>query len=147
MLPPRAKVQLGRGRPLHVVTADEWGAIKHHLPYREYIRMRAPPADLYVVQYSTVWDCVKIGRSSNVENRLRQMGASQNLRLVLVALFPGHGHIERAVHRRLSAYRSAEGANSEWFNAPAPYAIKLINELIEQNRPEPLSSSESELRG
>ena len=127
------------------MTADEWGAIKHHLPYREYIRMRAPPADLYVVQYSTVWDCVKIGRASNVENRLRQMGASQNFRLVLVALFPGRGHIERAVHKRLSAYLSKEGTSNEWFNAPAQYAIKIINEPIEQNRPESLSSSESEL--
>ena len=97
------------------------------------------------MQYTTVWDSVKIGRTSDITNRLRQLEASHNFRLVVVASFPEHGHLERAVHRRLSAYRSAEGASNEWFNVPAQYAIKIINGLIEQNRPEFLSSSESEL--
>ena len=134
LLPHRNKVSLG-GRPSHTVTADEWDDIRPHLP----------SSDLYVAQYSTIWDCVKIGRTSDITNRLRQMEATHNSRFVVVASFPDHGHLERAVHRRLSAYRSAEGASNEWFNVPAQYAIKIINELIEQNRPESLSSSESEL--
>ena len=141
LLPQPTKSSLGRGRPSHMVTASEWDVIKLHLPYRDCIA----PSDLYVMQYTTVWDCVKIGRTSDITNRLRQLEASHNSRLVVVASFPDHGHLERAVHRRLSAYRSAEGASNEWFNVPAQYAIKIINGLIEQNRPESLSSSESEL--
>ena len=144
LLPHRNKVYLG-GRPSHTVTADEWDEIRLHLPYREHMYMHAPPSELYVMQYSTIWDCIKIGRTSDITKRLRQLEASQNFRLVVVASFPDHGHLERAVHRRLSAYRSAEGASNEWFNVPAQYAIKIINALIGQNRPESLSSSESEL--
>ena len=97
------------------------------------------------MQYNTVWDGVKIGRTSDVAYRLRTLEESHNFRLVLVASFPGYGHLERIVHKRWSAYRSVEGAGSEWFNAPAQYAIKINNELIAQNRPESLSASESEL--
>ena len=97
------------------------------------------------MQYDTVWDCVKTGRASDVLKRLRCLEESHNFRLVLVASFPGYGHIERLVHKQLSAYRSAEGAINEWFNVPAQYAVKIINTLILQNRPESLSSSESEL--
>ena len=97
------------------------------------------------MQYNTVWDCVKIGRTSDVAYRLRTLEESHNFRLVLVASFPGYGHLERIVHKHLLKYRSKEGPGREWFNIPAQYAIKVINELIEQNRPVSLSSSESEL--
>ena len=103
------------------------------------------PANLYVMQYNTVWDCVKIGRTSDVAYRLRTLEESHNFRLVLVASFPGYGHLERAVHKHLLKYRRKEGPGREWFNIPAQYAIKVINELIEQHRPVSLSSSESEL--
>ena len=87
----------------------------------------------------------KFGRTSDIANRLRELEMSHNSRLVVVASFPEHGHLERAVHKRSSAYRSTEGAGSEWFNVPVQYAIKVISELIEQNRQESLSSSDSEL--
>ena len=106
---------LGSGRPSHMVTASEWDVIQLHLPYRE----RIAPSDLYVMQYNTIWDCVKIGRTSDITKRLRELEMSHNSRLVVVASFPEHGHLERAVHKRLSAYRSTEGAGSEWFNVPA----------------------------
>ena len=141
LLPQPTKSSLGRGRPSHMVTASEWDVIKLHLPYRDCMA----PSDLYVLQYNTVWDYVKIGRASDVSKRLCSLEMSHNSRLIVVASFPGRGHLERSVHRRLSAYRSTEGAGSEWFNVPAQYAIKIISELIEQNRPEFLSSSESEL--
>ena len=128
-------------RPSHMVTLSDRDAIKLHLPYRECIA----PSDLYVMRYNTIWDCVKIGRTSDITKRLRELEMSHNSRLVVVASFPEHGHLERAVHKRLSAYRSTEGAGNEWFNAPVQYAVKLINELVEQNRPVSLSSSESEL--
>ena len=136
MLPQPTKSWFRGGRPSHMVTASEWDAIKLHLPYRECIA----PSDLYVMQYNTIWDCVKIGRTSDITKRLRELEMSHNSRLVVVASFPEHGHLERVVHERTSAYRSTAGAGSEWFNVPVQYVIKVINELIEQTRPESLSS-------
>ena len=119
-----------------------WDNIKLHILRREHAWERPRQACLYVVRYDTVWDCANIGRASDVAKRLRSLEESHNFRLVLVASFPGYGHIGKLVHKQLSAYRSAEGASNEWFNAPAQYAVKINNELIEQIRPEPLSSSE-----
>ena len=131
-------------RSSYVVTAEERDSIKFHIPRREHVWGRPCQACLYVLQYDTVWDYVKIGRASDVSKRLCSLEMSHNFRLIVVASFPDHGHLERAVHRRLSVYRSKEGPGREWFNVPAQYAIKVINELIEQNHPESLSLSESE---
>ena len=144
LLPQRDNTYIGNSSS-YVVTAEEWDNIKLHMPHREHVWERPRQACLYVVQYDTVWDCVKIGRASDVAKRLCSLKETHNFRLVFVASFPGYCHTGRLVHKQLPAYRSAEGTGSEWFNAPAQYAITVISELIEQNRPVSLSSSESEL--
>ena len=137
VLPQRDKVHLGHGgTPSHVVTREEWDGIKQHLP--------SPPNDLYVLQYSTVWDCVKIGRSSNVQRRIRQLEEGHNFRIVLLAIYPGKGHLERRVHQRLKRYQSNVGAGNEWFDLSANYALKVINEVIQQSQEESLPFLESE---
>ena len=98
-LPHRDKVYLGNGgTPSYVVTREEWNGIKHHLPQRLIARSFTPPNDLYVLQYSTVWDCVKIGRSSDLQRRIRSFEAGHNFRIVLLAAYPGKGHLERRDH-------------------------------------------------
>ena len=63
VLPQRDKVHLGHGgTPSHVVTREEWDGIKHHLAQRLIARSFAPQTDLYALQYSTIWDCVKNAR-------------------------------------------------------------------------------------
>ena len=137
VLPQRNKVYLGHGgTPSHIVTAEEWDEIKQPLP--------SPPNDLYVLQYSTVWDCVKIGRTSNVQSRVHGLEKGHNCRTVLLAVYPGKGHLERRVHQQLKAYQSDFGAGSEWFNLSADYALKVINEVIRQSQEESPSFSESE---
>ena len=125
------------------MTREEWDEIKFCIPYM-IARPITPQADLYVLQYSTVWDSIKIGRSSNVQNRIRELEKGHNFRIVLLAVYPGKGHLERRVHQQLKAYQSKFGVGSEWFDLSADYALKVINEVIRQSQEESPSFSESE---
>ena len=144
LLPQRNKVCFGQGSLSHAVTREEWDGIKHHLPQRLIARSFAPQTDLYALQYSTVWDCVKIGRSSNVQRRIRKFEEGHNFRTVLLAVYPGKGHLERRVHQQLKAYQNNFGAGSEWFDLSADYALKVINAVIQQSQEESLPFLESE---
>ena len=145
VLPQRNTFHVGHGgTPSYVVTREEWDGIKHHLPQRLIARSFAPQTDLYALQYSTVWDCVKIGRSSNVQRRIRKFEEGHNFRTVLLAVHPGQGHLERRVHQQLKAYQNNFGAGSEWFDLSADYALKVINEVIQQSQEESLPFLESE---
>ena len=124
MLPHRDKVHLANGgAPSYVVTREEWDKIKFCIPYL-IARPVTPQADLYVLQYSTIWDCVKIGRSSNVLSRIRKLEEGHNFRTVLLAVYPGKGHLERRVHQQLKGYQSNFGAGSEWFDLSADYVLR-----------------------
>ena len=144
LLPQRNKVCFGQGSLSHAVTREEWDGIKHHLPQRLIARSFAPQTDLYALQYSTIWDCVKIGRSSNVLSRIRCLEEGHNFRIVLLAVYPGKGHLERCVHQQLKGYQSSFGAGNEWFDLSADYALKVINEVIQQSQEECLPFLESE---
>ena len=145
VLPQRDKVHLGNGgTPSYVVTAEEWDEIKLCIPQRLIARSIEPPNDLYVLQYSTVWDSIKIGRSSNVQSRIRCLEKGHNFRMVLLAVYPGKGHLERHVHQQLKGYQSNFGAGNEWFDLSADYALKVINEVIQQSQEESLPFLESE---
>jgi hypothetical protein len=69
---------------------------------------------LYVIQMA-VTGAFKVGRTSNVDRRLRELqtGAPHRLRLLLLAR--DQGHRERAIHERLSRYRCRIGSG-EWFH-------------------------------
>ena len=99
-----------------------------------------------MLQYRTVWDCVQIGRSSNVQSRIRQLEEGHNFRIVLVAIYPGKGNLERCVQQQVKAYQSNSGAGSEWFDLSADYALNVINAVMRQSQEESLSFSESESR-
>ena len=144
LLPHRDKVHLGNGgTPSYVVTREEWDGIKHHISQHR-AASDTGQADLYVLQYSTIWDCIKIGRSSDVQSRIRSLENGHNFRIVLLAVYPGKGHVERRVHQQLEAYQSNFGVGSEWFDLSADNALKVIHEVIRQSREEPPSFSESE---
>jgi hypothetical protein len=73
--------------------------------------------DLYVIQMAVTGD-LKIGRSKNVGNRLKQLqtGAPHRLKIILVA--KGQGHRERKLHQALRTYRN-RGQRGEWFSEEA----------------------------
>ena len=144
VLPQRDKVCFGQGNLSHAVTAEEWDEIKLCIPQRLIARSIEPPNDLYALQYSTVWDSIKIGRSSNVQSRIRCLEKGHNFRMVLLAVYPGKGHLERHVHQQLKGYQSSFGAGNEWFDLSADYALKVISEVIQQSQEESLPFLESE---
>ena len=69
---------------------------------------------------------VKIGRAACVETRVRQLEACHNFRLIVLATFPGLGHLEAHVHAMLSESRAREGRGREWFHAPLDTVLHTI---------------------
>ena len=135
LIRPCERFRFGRGISTPVVTEDEWLAIQPLL---------SPASGLYVLQYSTVWDHVKIGRAQNIDDRVRSLGSSHNFQIKVLAFHPGLGYLEQHIHRRLLAYQSTDGSSTEWFNVPGSYALKVVDEVIQQSRQGSLSSSEPE---
>lgn len=69
--------------------------------------------DLYIIQ-SYVTGAVKIGRSGDVEARLRQLQTGSPHRLKLLASFEGKGGLEKNIHERVSKHRLH--MQGEWFH-------------------------------
>ena len=69
---------------------------------------------------------LKIGRAACVETRVRQLEASHNFRLVVLATFPGLGCLESRIHSLLSESRAREGRGREWFCAPLDNVLHTI---------------------
>ena len=69
---------------------------------------------------------LKIGRAACVQTRVQQLEASHNFRLIVLATFPGLGHLEPRVHSLLSESRAREGRGREWFNAPLDTVLHTI---------------------
>jgi hypothetical protein len=86
--------------------------------------------DLYVMKYSIDDTAVKIGRSDNVHKRRRHLEASQNFFVEVVAIFPGKGSLEAAVHHQLQNYQSKKGAGKEWFNISAADAALVCSNTL-----------------
>lgn len=89
-------------------------------------------AHLYIMQ-SKVTGAFKVGRSSNVENRLKQLqtGSPYELRVILV--LEDQGSQEREIHRRLRGYESQDTEGGEWFIEPGLPSIG--DELYEKLDP------------
>ena len=75
--------------------------------------MRKSGEHLYIIQ-SAVTGAVKIGRSNDVEKRLKQLQTGSPYRLVLLAKFENKGCIEIYLHRELARYKSV--MQGEWFS-------------------------------
>jgi hypothetical protein len=85
------------------------------------------PDDLYIMRYvGILQDVLKIGRSNNVENRRRALESCQNFHVEVLATFPGKGHLESEVHKRLAERRSARGPGREWFRIDLQGALEAV---------------------
>lgn len=73
-------------------------------------------AHLYIIQSGTT-GAFKVGRSSDVQARLKQLqtGSPYTLRIILV--LEGQGHRERELHHLLRGYESQQ-EGGEWFIEP-----------------------------
>jgi DNA-binding MarR family transcriptional regulator len=86
------------------------------------------PNFIYIIQ-----DCdstfLKIGRSNDPHNRIKNMQSGSSGVLRLVSTFKvGSVKAERAIHKELSEYRR----NGEWFDAPVELAIQVTNHITQQ---------------
>ena len=79
LIRPCERFRFGRGTCTQIVTKDEWLAIQPLL---------SPASGLYVLQYSTVWDRVKIGRAQNIDDRVRSLVVGHNLQHEIFVLPP-----------------------------------------------------------
>ena len=73
---------------------------------------------------------LKIGRSSDPQERTRQLIFGHNFKMVVVATFPGKGYLEPIVQHRLAGYRSNRGIGREWFGVSVEKALEVIADLI-----------------
>jgi hypothetical protein len=110
-------------RILQLISEREQGGLK---------RKAADQNDhLYIMRYIGVLrGVVKIGRSHNPEGRRKNLEASQDFHVELVAVFPDKGHLESAVHKKLAAKRSTRGAGTEWFRVDVQEALDVVKEAI-----------------
>ena len=88
------------------------------------------PDSLYVATYSFDDAIVKIGRSANVHQRLRDLESSHNFHVLLLAEFPGLGHLEPKLHEHFKDYRSDEGRGREWFRVSLAQVASVLGVLL-----------------
>ena len=113
-----------------------------HYAFSEESAVSAPPklveshGDLYVMQNSRIPGEVKVGRSMDVEARRRSLQRSQNFRMLVLAVFPQAGHIERCVHETLAYCRVPEevAAGREWFRCSPQTAFSAIGQALGESR-------------
>jgi hypothetical protein len=111
-------------------------------PVEEPARKRARSEDqmLYVMslQITGVDDCVsrfgfKIGRTSNMESRMCEimsgLPTGPLMNLVVHAMFPNAGHLERALHKRFQSRLVVADYSREWFRVPLHEIFTAVTEL------------------
>ena len=87
---------------------------------------------LYVLSYeSNLCGPFKIGRTNCVEARVAQLEASHCFRIVVHAVFPQRGGLEKQVHERLAPYQVQGFRGREWFNCPLSTIIQVIGGYVE----------------
>ena len=81
-------------------------------------------ADLYVLAISTdplgELHGLKVGRSGNIPQRAASLSESMPFNILVLATFPGAGHLEKAIHAQLDTTRNATGRGREWFHTTLP---------------------------
>ena len=91
------------------------------------LTQKTPADDLYIMRYvGILQDVLKIGRSANPEQRRRSLESCQSFHVELVATFPGRGHLEHAVHKRLAECRCQRGPGTEWFQIGPQGALEAV---------------------
>lgn len=85
--------------------------------------------DLYIIQ-SKVTGLLKIGRTSNINQRLKTLRTGNGYELRLILLLPQMGHMEHDIHDKLRHYRE----KGEWFRSEGLSELPVwLYELIDLN--------------
>jgi len=84
---------------------------------------------LYLIQ-SDQNGAIKIGRSQDPQERLRQLQTGSPYRLRLVLILPGKGQLERFLHHQLRRGRILGPDKGEWFSYDS--LAELPTDIYEQ---------------
>ena len=85
---------------------------------------------LYVMQNSRIQGEVKVGRSMNVNKRRQGLQGCHNFRMLIHAVFPGRGYLEKRVRAALEAQRVKNMPGKEWFYGTSSMAISATSSAI-----------------
>jgi hypothetical protein len=86
-------------------------------------------SDLYIIQMAVTGD-IKVGRSKDPSQRLKQLQTGCPHPLKIILHVPGKGHLERQIHKKMR-YRSTR-TQSEWFEEGALAELPIpLYELID----------------
>ena len=105
------------------------GALKRaeameHEPEPKRARTFESGSDLYLMAISTdplgELHGLKVGRSCNIPQRAASLSESMPFNILVLATFPGAGHLEKAIHAQLDTTRNATGRGREWFHTTLP---------------------------
>ena len=78
---------------------------------------------LYLLRYPWEDSPIKVGHAKDVAARVHSLEAGHNMKLQVLAIFPGQGRLERRVHALLSDHRATDGRGQEWFNVTLQQAF------------------------
>ena len=97
------------------------------------------PGYVYVMQGSDK-ERIKIGRSTNVEDRLKKAKTFDPDMMILSTFYSeDHVRAENAVHKVLSEYRIIKyGPGNEWFKVDRFIANKAISDVVKEISPLPI---------
>ena len=85
---------------------------------------------LYIMENSRLSGEVKIGYSKDVERRRKELEAGQNFKMIVLAIFPGKGYLEKRVHAHLGSFRVTEYTGTEWFKCSLGEALAGIDQVM-----------------
>ena len=99
----------------------------NHTPL-EYVETESEneenPTHLYAI-WNEKGRRVKIGRSTDVARRLRELQIGNHNKLRVVKVWEKQGHLERSVHAALEIVGEWEGCR-EWFDTSPETAIRVV---------------------
>jgi hypothetical protein len=82
---------------------------------------------LYILSYEhNLSGPFKIGRTNCVEARVAQLEASHCFRIVVHAVFPQRGDLERKIHEQLAPFQVTGFRGKEWFNCPLAAIVATV---------------------
>ena len=78
---------------------------------------------LYLLRYPWGNSPIKVGHAKDVATRVRSLETGHNIKLRVLAIFPGQGRLEHRLHALLSDHRASDGRGQEWFNVTIQQAL------------------------
>ncbi len=97
---------------------------------RQRLEATVPGEHLYIMAFSFdpagAQFGLKVGRSGNIARRAHELANSMPHTMLVLASFPGLGHLEDQVHATLAPTRNTGGRGREWFHTPLPSILIAV---------------------